>query len=246
MLLAKVTGTIRMSPPRPWSNVPLSLLVLRPCRYAIIPGQPGWRRSRLLRSPSSLFCAQPLEPAKQPVPPNIVIAVPIGVGSTCVGMRANGQRTFASDRRQRKEIPDLRTSTATLRGFPPRRLWIDRAGMFDLGMRQKDMIGEWVPRSEPGVTDVFSGGSKWLMSARWEEIDEQFVWKHRLSKSVTREGIMELETGKTELFETLEFPPSCQRAHPGRPFCRFRDRSRKIARARAEHRERVANGIANK
>jgi hypothetical protein len=159
-------------------------------------------------------------------------------------------RKRSADLRERptpaQRIPDLRTSTATLRGFPPRRLWIDRAGMFDLGMRQKDMIGEWVPRSEPGVTDVFSGGSKWLMSARWEEIDEQFVWKHRLSKSVTREGIMELETGKTELFETLEFPPSCQRAHPGRPFCRFRDRSRKIARARAEHRERVANGIANK
>jgi hypothetical protein len=59
-----------------------------------------------------------------------------------------------------------------------------------------------------GVTDVFSGGSKWLMGARWEEIDEQFVWKHRLSKSVIREGIMDLETGKTELFEPLEFP-SC-------------------------------------
>jgi hypothetical protein len=42
--------------------------------------------------------------------------------------------------------------------------------------------------------------------ARWEEIDEQFVWKHRLSKSGTREGIMDLETGKTELFELLEFP----------------------------------------
>jgi hypothetical protein len=56
--------------------------------------------------------------------------------------------------------------------------------MFDLGVRQKDMIGEWVPRSEPGVTEVFSGGSNWLMGAPWEEIDEHFVWKHRLSKSV--------------------------------------------------------------
>jgi hypothetical protein len=28
--------------------------------------------------------------------------------------------------------------------------------MFDLGIRQKDMIGEWAPRSKPGVTDVFS------------------------------------------------------------------------------------------
>jgi hypothetical protein len=44
------------------------------------------------------------------------------------------------------------------------------------------------------------------MGARWEEIDEHFVWKHRLSKSVTRDGIMDPETGKTELFELLEFP----------------------------------------
>jgi hypothetical protein len=44
------------------------------------------------------------------------------------------------------------------------------------------------------------------MGARWGEIDEQFVWKHRLSKSVTREGIKDLETGKRELFELRELP----------------------------------------
>src|SRR5262249_55423532 len=77
---------------------------------------------------------------------------------------------------------------------------------FECGVRQKDVIGEWVPTAEPGVTDVFSGTSKWLMGARWEEVDENFVWKHRLSKSVPREGIMDSEAGKTELFQLLEFP----------------------------------------
>jgi hypothetical protein len=119
------------------------------------------------------------------------------------------QRTFASGRRQRKEFltyaqAERHCEASHREGFGS--IALAQAFMFDLGMRQKDMIGEWVPRSEPGVTDVFNGGSKWLMGARWEEIDEQFVWKHRLSKSVTREGIMDLETGKTELFELLEFP----------------------------------------
>jgi hypothetical protein len=103
--------------------------------------------------------------------------------------------------------------------------------------------------------------------ARWEEIDEQFVWKHRLSKSGTREGIMDLETGKTELFELLEFPlvrrelariAPLNRAIPSvRPRHRQREHRRRrpaisvthipteIARARAEHRERAANGTAN-
>jgi hypothetical protein len=40
-----------------------------------------------------------------------------------------------------------------------------QAFIFDLGIRQK---------AEPGVTDLFSGGSKWSMGGRWEEIDEQF------------------------------------------------------------------------
>jgi hypothetical protein len=240
------------------------------------------------------------------------------------------QRTFASGRRQRKEFltyaqAERHCEASHREGFGS--IALAQAFMFDLGMRQKDMIGEWVPRSEPGLTDVFSGGSKWLMGARWEEIDEQFVWKHRLSKSVTREGIMDLETGKTELFELLEFPlvrrelariaplnranfkasgPVIVSESTGLPWStsRFRDRWREIAckagipdnvqnrdsragaateadwadaprekvkrmlghsraettagyqrdtmhirteiaRARAEHRERVANGIAN-
>jgi len=119
------------------------------------------------------------------------------------------QRTFASGRRQRKEYltyqqAEQHCAASHRAGFGS--IALAQAFMIECGMRQKDMIGEWVPRSEPGVTDMFCGASKWLMGARWEEIDERFVWKHRLSKSVTREGIMDPETGKTELYELLEFP----------------------------------------
>ena len=41
----------------------------------------------------------------------------------------------------------------------------------DVGMTQKDVIGEWVPVSEPGISDVINGGMKWLRGLRWEGVD---------------------------------------------------------------------------
>jgi len=40
----------------------------------------------------------------------------------------------------------------------------------DCGLRQKDVIGEWVPVSEPGISDLIWGNSKWMRGLRWEEI----------------------------------------------------------------------------
>jgi hypothetical protein len=166
------------------------------------------------------------------------------------------QRTFASGRRQRKEYLTYPQAVAHCdashdEGFGS--IALAEALMFECGMRPKDVIGEWVPRSEPGVTEIHSGGSKWLMGARWEEIDENFIWRHRLSKSVPREGIMDPEIGKTEPYELLEFPlvrneleriaplhrsnfpaagPVVVSESTGLPWSasRFRDRWREIAR----------------
>ena len=70
------------------------------------------------------------------------------------------QRTFASGRRQRKEYltyqqAEQHCAASHREGFAS--IALAQAFMIECGMRQKDMIGEWVPRSEPGVTDVFSG-----------------------------------------------------------------------------------------
>lgn len=57
-----------------------------------------------------------------------------------------------------------------------------QAFQFDLMLRQKDVIGEWVPQSEPGLSDVLDGNNKWLRGIRWEEIDENLVLRHITSK----------------------------------------------------------------
>lgn len=53
-----------------------------------------------------------------------------------------------------------------------------QAFQFEAMLRQKDVIGEWLPLSEPGLTDVIQGNEKWLKGLRWEEIDENLILRH--------------------------------------------------------------------
>lgn len=58
-----------------------------------------------------------------------------------------------------------------------------QAIQFELMLRQKDVIGEYVPLSEPGDSDVTDPSKgKWLRGLRWSEIDENMVLRHVTSK----------------------------------------------------------------
>lgn len=57
-----------------------------------------------------------------------------------------------------------------------------QAFQFELMLRQKDCIGEWVPIREPGVSDIQADGYKWLRGIRWEEIGPDMVLRHITSK----------------------------------------------------------------
>jgi hypothetical protein len=63
-----------------------------------------------------------------------------------------------------------------------------QAFQFDCMLNQKDVIGEWVPLSEPGVSDTLNGGMKWIFGLRWEEIDANLILRH-----VTSYGAKNLE-----------------------------------------------------
>lgn len=57
-----------------------------------------------------------------------------------------------------------------------------QAFQFDCTFRQKDVIGETVPLSEPGVSAVIVWGKKWLRGIVWQEIDENLILRHVTSK----------------------------------------------------------------
>lgn len=78
-----------------------------------------------------------------------------------------------------------------------------QALQFDLMLRQKDVIGEWVPMSEPGVTDYTGPKGKWLRGLRWSEISDTFVLKHTTSK---REKDLEVDLKLAPMaMEELQF-----------------------------------------
>lgn len=57
-----------------------------------------------------------------------------------------------------------------------------QAFQFDCTFRQKDVIGEWVPIAEPGMSEVMAFGKKWLRGIRWEEVDDSLILRHTTSK----------------------------------------------------------------
>jgi hypothetical protein len=59
---------------------------------------------------------------------------------------------------------------------------LGQAIQFDLMLRQKDVIGEWLPLSEQGVSDTIWKGKKWLSGIRWEYIDQSLILRHTTSK----------------------------------------------------------------
>ena len=61
-------------------------------------------------------------------------------------------------------------------------LALGQAFQFECTLRQKDVVGEFVPLSEPGVSATIIRGQKWLRGIVWQEIDENLILRHVTSK----------------------------------------------------------------
>lgn len=82
-----------------------------------------------------------------------------------------------------------------------------QALQFDLMIRQKDAIGEWIPVSEPELSDVMAYGEKWLNGLRWDEIDANMTLTHRVSKSIRgKRALAKAESGKTKEWRLNLYP----------------------------------------
>jgi hypothetical protein len=67
--------------------------------------------------------------------------------------------------------------------------------------RQKDVIGEWIPVSEPGLSDIVAGLQKWMVGLRLEEITGTIL-THRLSKSLKgRRALAEADAGTVKSWD---------------------------------------------
>jgi hypothetical protein len=48
-------------------------------------------------------------------------------------------------------------------------------------LRQLDVIGEWVPISEPGTSEIVRGNEKWVRGLRWSDIDDNLILRRTLT-----------------------------------------------------------------
>jgi len=81
-----------------------------------------------------------------------------------------------------------------------------QAIQFETLLRQKDVIGEWVPMSEPGMSSVTRGADKWLYGIDWREVEDMRL-THRLSKSLHgRDAVIDPDRGTTKVFDLRLYP----------------------------------------
>lgn len=144
-------------------------------------------------------------------------------------------RTEAMTLRQCEDIIEA----AHRLGFPS--MALAQALQFDLRTRQGDIIGQWVPVTEPGISVIPpSAGRKWLRGLRHEEISSTWELDHPIAKSRTGKRLQrDLRMYPMALAE-LEHIPADKRTGPvviceitGRPWKQnnFRIRWREIATA---------------
>jgi hypothetical protein len=58
-----------------------------------------------------------------------------------------------------------------------------QALQFDCKLQQKDVIGEWVPLSENGSSDIIAFDKKWVSGIRWNQIDSNLILTHTASRN---------------------------------------------------------------
>lgn len=83
-----------------------------------------------------------------------------------------------------------------------RSIALAQAIQFECMFRQKDVLGEFVPETEPGESDVFDLDKKWLRGIRWEEIDENLILTHVTSKR-QKEVVIDLKLADMVLQELI-------------------------------------------
>jgi hypothetical protein len=57
-----------------------------------------------------------------------------------------------------------------------------QAFQVDCPLTQIDIIGQWVPETEPGDSKITRPGEKWLRGLLWSEIDKDYVLRHPMSR----------------------------------------------------------------
>lgn len=90
-------------------------------------------------------------------------------------------------------------------------LALAQAIQFEGTLRQKDVIGEWIPLTETPLSYVTDGNMKWVAGVVWQEIDQNLVLTHVTSKR-QKEIIIQLMLAPMVIDELKRQFPAAVRA----------------------------------
>jgi hypothetical protein len=88
----------------------------------------------------------------------------------------------------RPSAGQVRTLIAAAHAKEHTSIALTTALQFETTARLWDVIGQWVPLAEPGLSDITSGGSKWISGLRWEMIGADHVLRFTPSKTQRTTG----------------------------------------------------------
>lgn len=126
-----------------------------------------------------------------------------------------------------------------------------QAIQFELKLRPIDVVGEWVPMSDPTPSEITWGNEKWIRGFRWTDIDDKLVLRFSVVDRLKRKfdytvDLMGLPMVRQELDSIGEIPRSgpliiCEAT--GRPYSNneFRRKWRIVA-TKAGVPDNVRNG----
>lgn len=99
-----------------------------------------------------------------------------------VGILSKMRFKMAKARTERLTREYANAIRATARRIGRDSVALAQALQFDCQLNQIDVIGQWIPESEPGETSIRSNRyGKWVRGLRWEQIDKKLIFRHRTS-----------------------------------------------------------------
>lgn len=102
--------------------------------------------------------------------------------------------------------PEQATAIRTMaRAYGYNSIALVQALQFDLGLGQKDIIGEWIPLDEPDPSTLVYHGMKWRRGLLFSAIDENLVLRHCVG-SAQRPVQFDLKSARMVLEEINAMP----------------------------------------
>ena len=75
-------------------------------------------------------------------------------------------------------------------------LALAQAIQFELKLRAVDVIGEWIPISDPMPSTIAWGNEKWVRGFRWSDIDDKLILRYVIVDKVKRKNHHEVDITK--------------------------------------------------